>query len=157
MLMDRGMSQGHAAMLFSTSQFSLMVGSFITPLLASRKPDQRPYISMTVLTCLVGTLGLRFAPEDSIILWALLLGFGQGAGPSLGAYLFVAKVSSIDVATRISAMVQMVGYMIALTGPLLVGAIYHHTGDWNVPILILAVILVIELFISIPAGRNTKI
>ncbi|HIE3983662.1 MFS transporter [Serratia marcescens] len=156
-LMDRGISQASASMIFSASQVSLMVGSFVTPLLASRRSDQRPWIGMTVLTCLAGTLGLMYAPSNSAIFWALLLGFGQGAGPSLGAFLFVAKASSVDAATRISAMAQTVGYLIAVAGPLLVGAIYHYTGDWNMPILILATILLIELVVSMPAGRNTKI
>ena len=156
-LMDRGLTQSHASLVFSASQLSLMVGSFVTPLLASRRPDQRPYIAMTVLTCLAGTLGLAYASTGSVMVWALLLGFGQGAGPSLGAYLFVAKASSVDAATRISAMAQTVGYLIAVTGPLLVGTLYHQTGSWNIPILILAAILVVELIVAMPAGRNTKI
>lgn len=157
MLMDRGATPANAALIFSASQVSLMAGSFITPLLASRRPDQRPYIAMTVLTSLAGTIGLMYAPAYGAIFWALLLGFGQGAGPSLGAFLFVAKASSIDAATRISAMAQTVGYLIAVTGPLLVGVIYHLTGDWNIPILILVAVLLIELIVSMPAGRNTRI
>ncbi|MGO3862875.1 MFS transporter [Vreelandella alkaliphila] len=156
-LMDRGATQVTAAMVFSASQVSLMVASFATPLLASRRRDQRPYIVMTVLLCLIGTLGLKFGSVGSAMLWALLLGFGQGAGPSLGAFLFVAKAASIDTATRISAMAQTIGYLIAAAGSLLVGTIYHHTGDWNVPIVLLACILAIELIVSLPAGRNVKI
>lgn len=156
-LMDRGASQEMAAWIFSVSQLSLMVGSFVTPLLAARKPDQRIYIAMTVLLCLAGTLGLQFAPFSTAMVWALLLGFGQGAGPALGALLFVMKASSVDAATRISAMAQTVGYLIAAAGPLLVGALYHRTGDWNLPIGILAGILVLELIVSLPAGRNTRI
>ncbi|MEN5267251.1 MFS transporter [Stenotrophomonas sp. TWI587] len=156
-LMDRGASQESAAWIFSLSQVSLMVGSFVTPLLAARKPDQRVFIAMTVLLCLAGTLGLQFAPFGTALLWALLLGFGQGAGPALGALLFVAKAGSVETATRISAMAQTVGYLIAAVGPLLVGALYHKLGNWNVPIGILAAILIIELIVSLPAGRHAKI
>lgn len=112
---------------------------------------------MTVLLCLAGTLGLQFAPFGTALLWALLLGFGQGAGPALGALLFVAKAGSVETATRVSAMAQTVGYLIAAVGPLLVGALYHKLGNWNVPIGILAAILIIELIVSLPAGRNAKI
>lgn len=156
-LMDRGASQESAAWIFSLSQVSLMVGSFVTPLLAARKPDQRVYIVMTVLLCLAGTLGLQFAPFSSAMVWALFLGFGQGAGPALGALLFVAKASSVDAATSISAMAQTVGYLIAAAGPLLVGLLYHRSGSWDIPVFILAGILVLELIVSLPAGRNTKI
>ncbi|ODC03906.1 hypothetical protein BFW38_10480 [Terasakiispira papahanaumokuakeensis] len=156
-LIDRGVTPIDAAMIFSISQVCLMVGSFVTPLLASRRTDQQLYIVMTVLTCLAGTLGLMYAPRGSAILWAALLGFGQGAGPSLGAFLFVAKASSVDAATRISAMAQTVGYLLAVAGPLLVGVIYQRTGEWHIPILILAAILLVELVVSLPAGRNVKV
>jgi len=156
-LMDRGSTQADAALMFSLSQVSLMVSSFLIPLLAARRNDQRAYIALTVLACLAGTLGLFYAPLNTAMLWALLLGFGQGAGPSLGAYLFVAKSASMDTATRVSAMAQTVGYLIAMTGPLLVGALYQRTGDWNLPILLLATILVVQLFVSLPAGRDVKI
>lgn len=156
-LSDRGSTQETAALIFSISQLSLMAGSFITPLLASRRPDQRPWIAVTILTCLAGTLGLMYAPLESAWVWALLLGFGQGSGPALGSFLFVSKAASMETATRISAMAQTVGYLIALAGPLLVGAIYYRTGDWNLPILLVAGILLIELVVALPAGRNVRI
>jgi len=156
-LMDRGSTQADAALIFSTSQVSLMVSSFLIPLLAARRKDQRAYITLTVLTCLTGTLGIMYAPLNTVMLWALLLGFGQGAGPALGAYLFVAKSASVDTATRVSSMAQTIGYLIAVSDPLAVGAIYQRTGDWNVPILLLAAILLIEWVVSLPAGRDVKV
>lgn len=93
----------------------------------------------------------------SAIVWVGVLGVGQGAGLSLGTFLFVAKSASIDTATRISAMAQTVGYLIAVAGPLVVGALYQHSGDWNLPVLLLAGILLIELIVALPAGRNVKV
>jgi len=156
-LMDRGNTQTQAAFVFSMSQVALMISSFLIPYLAGRCHDHRGYIALTVLTCLVGTLGIYYAPLNTAIVWALLLGFGQGAGPSLGAYLFVAKSASVDTATRMSSMAQTVGYLIAMPGPLVVSAIYHRTGDWNIPILLLAALLVVQLFVSLPAGRDVRI
>ncbi|KLD75350.1 MFS transporter [Xanthomonas hyacinthi] len=156
-LTDRGTTSATAALVFSTSQMSLMVASFVTPLMAHRTNDQRPHIAMTVLLCLAGTLGLMYAPIETAMLWALLLGFGQGAGLSLGTFLFVAKSASIDTATRISAMAQTVGYLIAAIGPLLVGAIHQRTGEWNIPIQVVAGILVVQLVVSLPAGRSIKV
>lgn len=156
-MMDRGASQETAAWIFSLSQVSLMVGSFVTPFLAARRNDQRIYIVMTILLCLVGTLGLQFAPFSSVMVWAILLGFGQGSGPALAVLLFVTKAGCVDTATRISAMAQTVGYLIASVGPLLVAALYHHAGNWNLSIAILAGILVLELIVVLPAGRNVKV
>lgn len=156
-LIDRGASQNSAAFIFSLSQVSLMVASFIIPLLASRKPDQRLWITITVLCGLLGTLGLMYAPYKTAIIWALFLGFGQGAGPALGAFLFVAKSSNVDTAARLSAMAQTIGYLIAIIGPLLIGLLYYYLSDWNIPIIILALILILELIVSLPAGKDIKI
>jgi len=157
MLMDRGATQANAAWLFSLSQISLMVSSFLIPWLAARSTDHRGYLVLTILTCLFGTLGLHYAPLSSAIVWVLLLGFGQGAAPSLGAYLFVVKSASMETATHISAMAQTVGYLIAVTGPLAIGAMYQRSGDWSIPIWLLSAILVVELLVCLPAGRNVKV
>lgn len=157
MLMDRGATPSAASMIFAASQLSLMVGSFVTPLLAARRPDQRACIVITVLSCLAGTLGLSYAPAASTLVWAVVLGFGQGAGPALGAYLFIAKAKSLDTATRLSAIAQTLGYLIAMAGPLLIGTIYQRTGDWQLPTLILASLLLVELILALPAGRDIKL
>lgn len=157
LLRARGADGATAAVIFSLSQLSLMLASFVTPLLAARTQDHRLHIAATILLCLAGTLGLMYAPLHNAIIWAEILGAGQGAGLSLGTFLFVAKSASIDTATRISAMAQTVGYLIAVAGPLMVGALYQHNGDWNLPVLLLAGILLIELIVALPAGRNVKV
>jgi len=157
MLMERGATQADAAFLFSLAQVSLTVSSFLIPVLAARGNDQRGHLALTILTCLAGTLGLWYAPLNTALLWVLLLGFAQGAAPSLGAYLFVAKSGSMETATRVSAMAQTVGNLIAVTGPLVVGALYQSTGDWSIPIWLLSALLVVELLVCLPAGRDVKV
>jgi len=98
-----------------------------------------------------------YAPLNTALSWALFPGFDQGAGPALGAYLFVTKSASVDTAARISSMTQTVRCLIAIARPLLTGSIYQRTGGWHIPIVLLAVILVIERFVSLPAGRGVKV
>ncbi|AVJ27741.1 MFS transporter [Achromobacter spanius] len=157
MLQDRGATLARAAQVFSVSQVSLMVASFVIPLLASRTGDQRRYIALTILLCLAGVVGLMVAPPSSAIGWALLLGFGQGGGVALASFLFVAKAGSADAATRISAMAQTVGYLIAVTGPLAIGYLYQRTGDWSVPTVLLVGALLVELVVCVPGGKNVKV
>ncbi|MDP9902439.1 MFS transporter [Variovorax ginsengisoli] len=78
-LTDRGATLAAAAQVFSLSQVSLMVASFVAPLLAHRSRDQRPHIVVTVLLRLAGTLGLAYAPIEIALSWAVILGLGQGA------------------------------------------------------------------------------
>jgi len=62
----------------------------------------------------------------------------------------------MNTAARVSVMAQTIDYLIAMTGPLAVGAIYQRMSDWNLPIVMLAAILVIQLFVSLPVGRDVK-
>ncbi len=157
MLQDRGLMQDASAQVFALSQLGLMVGSFLMPFLAGRRKDQRVFIGLTILLCLFGMLILMYAPMNAVMMGAVLLGFGQGGGVALASFLFVAKAASIDTATRVSAMAQTVGYLMAVLGPLLIGVIYQQTRDWHVPIMILAGLLLLELMLVLPAGRNVKI
>ncbi|WP_181428949.1 hypothetical protein [Modestobacter versicolor] len=38
---------------------------------------------------------------------------------------------------RLSAMVQGGGYVVAATGPLVLGAVHDATGGWSVPLLVI--------------------
>ncbi|MBK0003598.1 MFS transporter [Erwinia sp. S38] len=154
---SRGSSPESAALLFSASQFSLMIGGFLVPFLAARTRDQRGFMVLTILCCLVGTLGILYAPGNSAMVWVLLLGFGQGAGPGLGTYLFVVRSASGESAARLSAMAQSVGYLIAGLGPLLVGYLWKFVGSWDLPLLLVAGLLVLELLVCLPAGKNQRI
>ena len=154
---DRGASAEEAAWLLAASQVSLTLGGFFIPILAARAPHQRGHICMTVGLCLAGTLGVMWAPVGSGIIWVLLLGFGQGAGPSLGAYLFVARSANRQVAAELSTMAQTVGYLIAAAGPLLMGGLHRVFDSWTVPLGIMGGILVVQLWVSLPAGNPEKV
>lgn len=154
---SRGSTPEAAALLFSASQFSLMIGGFLVPFFAARAADQRGFMVLTILLCLFGTLGILYAPANTALVWVLLLGFGQGAGPGLGTYLFVVRSASGESAARLSAMAQSAGYLIAGLGPLLVGYLWTFSGSWDLPLLLVAGLLVVELLVCLPAGKNQRI
>ncbi len=157
LLQDRGLTEAAAALVFAVAQLGLMVASFWVPFMAGRRQDQRPYIGLVVMLCLIGMLGLMYAPMSTVMVWAVLLGLGQGGGVALASFLFVAKAASMETATRVSAMAQTVGYLMAVTGPLLIGVMYRQTGDWHVPIMILSGLSLLALVVALPAGRDVKI
>ncbi|KXU38477.1 hypothetical protein AXE65_12940 [Ventosimonas gracilis] len=154
---DRGTSAEQASFLLAASQLSLTVGGFIAPLLAAKATRQYLHIAATVLLCLVGSIGVMWAPVSSALIWVLLLGFGQGAGPSLGAFLFVARSANRNIATELSAMAQTVGFLIAATGPLLMGILHDVYADWQIPIGLICAITVLELIVALPAGAARRL
>ena len=59
------------------------------------------------------------------------------------ALMFVVERSRTPTAAQqLSAMAQGIGYLIAATGPLLVGVLHSFTGGWQVPLLLLLSLLV---------------
>jgi CP family cyanate transporter-like MFS transporter len=49
--------------------------------------------------------------------------------------------------------VQTVGYLVAATGPLIIGAIHDITGSWTPALLVLLALLVPQLIIGLAAAR----
>jgi MFS transporter, CP family, cyanate transporter len=50
-------------------------------------------------------------------------------------------------------MAQGIGYLLAATGPLIMGLLHAATGSWTVPLLCLMGLGVVELLSGLSAGR----
>lgn len=67
------------------------------------------------------------------------------------------RTHTVEQSSQLSSMAQSVGYMIAATGPFLLGFIADSTKSWTVPLLILmAAAIGISLF-GYAAGKDRKI
>ena len=109
--------------------------SMLIPTLAVR--GQRGLVA--VLTCLsaISYLGMLLAPVGGAWLWMLLGGTGSGIFP-LTLTMIGLRSAQVPVTAALSAFSQGVGYLIAGTGPLLVGLLLQLTGeDWTGPLLLL--------------------
>ena len=108
------------------------------------------------LSTATGYLGLYFAPAASPLGWSLLLGFGGCCFP-LAIALIPARTRDPLVTARLSGFVQPVGYVLAATGPLLIGVAYGRIGEFQ-PILIALVIMALAMgAVGIVAARHVVI
>jgi CP family cyanate transporter-like MFS transporter len=57
----------------------------------------------------------------------------QGAGIALALTLVVLRARDSVAANGLSAMIQLVGYLVGAAGPVVVGVLYELTGSWVVP------------------------
>jgi len=130
--------------------------SFVLPNLASRRPDQRPYVVACVVAFAGGYVGLMTAPATLPWLWAVLVGIGLGAFP-LVLTMIGLRSEAAEVTARLSGFAQGIGYVIAASGPLAVGALYDITGGWTAPIGLLLVLLVPQLVAGWYAARPVQI
>jgi len=54
-------------------------------------------------------------------------------------------------------MALCVGYLVAATGPWLLGAVHDASGNWTLPWVVLIAITLAELIPGIPAARERTI
>jgi CP family cyanate transporter-like MFS transporter len=86
--------------------------------------------------------------------WVCIYGVAQGTGFSLALTLMVLRSPDTAVAARLSGVAQLIGYLVAATGPVLLGVIHDLTGGWEWPIVVLIVLLGPMLWAGLGAGRD---
>jgi CP family cyanate transporter-like MFS transporter len=94
-------------------------------------------VIVTLASCFAAAyLGLGVAPEAGAWLWMILYGIGMGMFPV--ALVMIAQRTRTSATTAaLSAFVQVIGYLVAGTGPLLFGVLYGVTGSWVLPLAML--------------------
>ncbi|MCD4503392.1 MFS transporter [Chromobacterium piscinae] len=153
-LMDRGLTAMQGGLMLSLSTMVQVPASLLVPILAHRCRNQRPPIAATLLMVIAGLLGMLYAPTDSLILWAALLGFGQGGLFSTALSLLAHRSPDQHVAASLSGMAQGIGYMLASMGPFAVGLIRGHSHEAWPLALLFSMIAAAALSIGMLAGRK---
>jgi MFS transporter, CP family, cyanate transporter len=153
LLQDSGLTPTAAGALLSLASFLGIPAGLLAPILAGRAGQQSALaVGATAFTA-AGWLGLLLAPETTPALWAVLLGLGTGSSFPIALVLIGLRSSSPTVTPQLSAVVQGVGYLIAATGPLLVGLLRDTSGGWTVPLIALLVLTVAQGVSGWAAGR----
>ena len=154
---DRGADPVHAGTLLALMNIGNAVTLMLIPVLAHRTRDQRWLVALTVASSAVGLAGAWSAPMGGAAFWVVLLGFGQGAALGLAVYFTVARAPDPVSSASLSAFAQGAGYLVATTGPLVVGFLHTATGSWTVPVVVLLAVLAAELAAGWGAGRPASL
>ncbi len=152
-LQDRGWSAGEAGALQALSSLVSILPAFLVPVLAVRRRTQTLVLVTTVGIAAVGVVGLLSAPAAAPA-WVLLIGLGQGGALGLGLILPVLRAAKVGGVASLTAMTLCVGYLMASTGPWLLGAVHDISGGWTAPLLALLAITLLELLPGLPAARD---
>lgn len=142
--------------LLALSNLAGIVGSFVTPILAGRMRRQRGIGVVLVVLVGTGLLGLALAP-GAAVLWAVLVGLGQGGGISLALTLMALRARDAAHTSELSGMAQSAGYLLAAGGPLGLGLAHDATGGWTLPLLLLVVAAVVQGVAVWFAGRDAHV
>ena len=107
--------------------------------------------SMTAMG--VGLAGSLWAPLGSAPFWVLVLGVSQGSCLGLAIFFMMARAPDTGTAASLSGFAQSVGYLIAATGPLVVGLLHTATGSWDIPMVVLLILSGGGLAVGVLAAR----
>lgn len=158
LLHDRGFSLALSGWLVSLTQIVSLPGTFIMPILAQRQRTQHSLVSATAVIFIAGYLGLwlMHGPIWSII-WVIFIGLGSGVSISLALAFFSLRTHNHQSAGQISGMAQSVGYLLAAVGPITIGYLYAATKSWNVPLIMLLVVVLLMTAAGFGASRDVFI
>ncbi|WP_395728345.1 MFS transporter [Nakamurella sp.] len=151
-LVSNGMTDTAAAAQVSISiAVGIPLAAAVPPLLGrSRHPA---VIVVALAGCyLLAFAGLIVAPTGPVVLWSVLIGVGTGAFP-LALTLIALRARTGLATTSLSAFTQCAGYLFASIGPLGFGLLFDLSGDWDVPLIALSAIVLIQIGAGLLAVR----
>ncbi|KRV49318.1 transporter [Wenjunlia vitaminophila] len=149
---DAGVSAGQAGVLLAVTMGMGVPLAFVLPAMAARYRNQGGFVVGLGLFGIVGYLGLALAPAQAPWVWAVLLGVSNCSFPLALTMVGLRARSAVGVG-KLSAFAQSVGYLISIPGPIAVGALYDHSGDWDLPIALIAALLLPQVAAGVLAGR----
>ncbi|MFE0376116.1 CynX/NimT family MFS transporter [Streptomyces inhibens] len=152
-LTDAGMSPGDAGWMLSFSSLLGITGSFLAPVVVGRRIRAGVLAAVGALLCAAGFVGVLLAPADGVYLWMVLLGLGQGAAISLALLFIVQRAPDARHTAQLSSMAQCFGYILAATGPAVLGAVHDASGSWTVPLAVLLALLLPQIAMGRLAAR----
>ena len=133
---ENSMSKAAAGVSSSLFQVLAVVGALSIPALVAWW--KRPSLVLFAVTVLWATLPIGLLVAPSLwALWCCLAGIAQGGGVTVVFIAIVRRSRDLTENRRLSAMVQGGGYVVAATGPLVIGAVHDATGGWTVPLLVI--------------------
>nr|WP_241833130.1 MFS transporter [Streptomyces caatingaensis] len=153
---DAGVGAGTAGLLAAVTMLVGVPFSLLLPGIAARVRNQG-FVALALVACgLAGYAGLRFAPAAGCWAWAVLLGIANSSFP-LALTMIGMRARTGAGVVRLSAFAQSVGYLLSVPGPLLVGRLYQATGGWDLPVALLAALLVPQAVAAVLAGRDRSV
>ncbi len=132
-----GVSADTAAWMSTIIAVGGIPGGLIMPRIVAWRKGLRPAILLFGVLLASGYLGIAFIGATVPWLWAIFLSVAGFCFPTALA-LIIERTRKPAVTASVSGFVQPVGYLLAGTGPFLVGAAFGWLGSWPPVLVVLA-------------------
>jgi CP family cyanate transporter-like MFS transporter len=153
---DAGISAEQAGLLFATTSVLGVPLGLGLSWLAGRMRSQSMIALILGLFGIAGYGGLWWDPAAAPWLWAVLLGVVNTAFP-LVLTMIGLRGSNPARVVRLSAFAQGVGYLLAIPGPILIGALHDGTDGWRAPLGLMVLLMVPQIAAGMAAGRDRQV
>ncbi|WP_194924819.1 CynX/NimT family MFS transporter [Catenulispora pinisilvae] len=152
-LARHGLSGTAAGWVLFYYQLVALIASSLLPFLTRGRADQR-WIALGSSLIVASGFALLAAAPSAYLVACTLLGLGGGTTLVLALTFQSQRARSAGDAAALAGMAQSIGYLIAATGPLLLGVLHHGGQGWTLPLSLLVVVSVVMAGAGYGAGRD---
>lgn len=155
--LSKGLSQVEAGHMASVFQFMAPIAILsLTWLIRRGKSIQMVAVTAAALN-VIGSFGMAYLSPTLAGLWSALMGLGTSGIFTLSIMLFSLRTYTPQQASSLSGMVQTIGYLIAIFGPLGAGWLHERTDNWDLALLFLLALMCVNVVAAWFASRPMMI
>lgn len=151
-LVRRGVDDALAGGQLSLSLGCGAVAALVVPQLA-RKFGVGTFIVATAALIALGALGVLWGPLAWMSVFSVCIGVGQGGTLPLSLSLVSSRSADAHAATGVSALLNVVGYLLAALGPVLGSVAYRAAGTWDAVLVLIAGMAAVQAALGVVAHR----
>lgn len=155
-LTSSGHSAAEAGSLHGVMQLASAFSGLLVGPVVQRMKDQRAAAVGVSLLLSAALLGLMLEPAWAL-LWVACFGFGSGACLILSLSFMGLRTHGPAQAAALSGMAQSVGYLLAASGPPLVGLLRDMSKGWGVPLVLCLALTLVIAWLGTLAGRDIRV
>ena len=133
---ERGWEPALAAALVAVSSLAGLVSIVVAPIASRRGLERRQLLEVAAASAVIGIVGVVLAPALAWI-WVVVLGAGLGLTFTTVLVLPTDVAADAREAGGASALMLLVGYLIASAAPFVLGAVRDATGSFALSLWLL--------------------
>ncbi len=138
LLQSKGMSDQLAGWMLLFVQIIGLPATFFVPIIALRLKRKEIVVVIIGLMNMLGFGGLLLFNHPILLVASIgIFGLSMGGSISLAFAIISLRSKNSRQANELSGMAQSIGYLLAATGPVLLGFVFDRTGSWLMPLLII--------------------
>ncbi|MGB3414636.1 MAG: MFS transporter [Microbacteriaceae bacterium] len=153
--MDRGIPAELTGVHMFVYLIAAIIGGLLLPQLVNRGKDQVIATIAASAPMPIAVVGFLAIP-DFTVFWLILAGLSSGASLAIALALVSFRGRTELETTKLSGMVQSLGYLLAAAGPAIAGMLTEASQSWTLALLFLLGLSLIQIVIGFWCGRAPR-